>query len=255
MVSSPNVDYDRLAADFDSHRNWSETVPRRIMELVQSAPGAVRCRKPLLEVGCGTGGATRWFSKLFYSGVVGVDKSKGMLNRAREKLFGVPLVRAEAAALPFHDASFVGAAAVFLLHHLKMKERERFFRELRRTVVPGGRILFATVDHEQIRGHALVRWFPKIAEIDRARFPALDVLENELRVLGCAEVAHELIIRRRGLGDAEYLEKVKSKFISTLSLLPEEEFRRGLAKMEAELAEQESFGDVSWYGRLLWATL
>lgn len=258
MNSPPKVDYERLAARFDDHRRWGRAVPGRILELAEAAPAVKESaaeRRPFLEVGCGTGGATKWFSRLWPGPVAGLDKSREMLRRAREKLPFTPLVRADAVALPFRNNSFVGAAALFVLHHLHTEARRCFFRELRRTVVPGGRVMFATVDHEQILNHVLTRWFPKLAETDTARFPDVPVLEEELRAAGGGEIGREVIMRQRPIGDAAYLERVKGRFISTLELLDEEEFRAGVRRMEKELAEKGHLGDVSWYGTLLWATL
>lgn len=64
----------------------------------------------LVDVGCGTGSHAAGLVGLGWK-VIGVDVSEDMLRRARAK--GVDTVRADAATLPFEDASFDAAISVF----------------------------------------------------------------------------------------------------------------------------------------------
>jgi ubiquinone/menaquinone biosynthesis C-methylase UbiE len=64
----------------------------------------------LLDVGCGTGTYTAALAERGWD-VTGVDVSEDMLRRARAR--GVHTVRADAASLPFEDASFDAAISVF----------------------------------------------------------------------------------------------------------------------------------------------
>jgi len=73
---------------------------RLLLELIEPQPG-----ETLLDVGCGTGETLRLLSGLGVRGT-GLDHSAGMLVAARRKLGRVPLVRGDAADLPFPDASF-----------------------------------------------------------------------------------------------------------------------------------------------------
>lgn len=102
----------------------------------------------VLEVGCGTG----FFSEVFLeSGVSlhGIDISPDLLTKARERCgdsatevsagrradFRV----ADVEALPFTDGFFDAAVGIRVLHHLDM---EPAFREITRTLKPGGVIAF-----------------------------------------------------------------------------------------------------------------
>ena len=64
----------------------------------------------LIDVGCGTGGFAVGLVARGWE-VTGTDVSEDMLRRAHAK--GVRVVRADAASLPFADASFDGAISVF----------------------------------------------------------------------------------------------------------------------------------------------
>jgi demethylmenaquinone methyltransferase/2-methoxy-6-polyprenyl-1,4-benzoquinol methylase len=76
--------------------------------------------------------------------VVGADFAEGMLARARVKLRGrgerrVPLVAADALALPFRDDTFAAVTSAFLLRNLE--DLERGLREMRRVTRPGGLVI------------------------------------------------------------------------------------------------------------------
>ena len=99
--------YDGIAdwydAEFQPAPLESETW-QTLVELLGEGSGN------LVDIGCGTGSYAAALAELGWT-VTGVDVSEDMLRRAREK--GVETVRADAAALPFEDASFDAAVSIF----------------------------------------------------------------------------------------------------------------------------------------------
>lgn len=75
----------------------------------------------LLEIGVGTGHFARWLASEGHR-VVGVDRSTPMLAEAQRR-GGVPLVRADAAALPFGDDTFDASLLVTTLEFVPFPER------------------------------------------------------------------------------------------------------------------------------------
>ncbi|MBI2156226.1 MAG: ubiquinone/menaquinone biosynthesis methyltransferase, partial [Candidatus Rokubacteria bacterium] len=76
--------------------------------------------------------------------VVGADFAEGMLGVARAKLAArgaprVPLLAADALALPFRDGTFACVMSAFLLRNLE--DLARGLAEMRRVTRPGGRVL------------------------------------------------------------------------------------------------------------------
>jgi demethylmenaquinone methyltransferase/2-methoxy-6-polyprenyl-1,4-benzoquinol methylase len=77
--------------------------------------------------------------------VVGADFSMGMLTEAKRKLAGraaaprIPLVAADALALPFADRSFACVTSAFLLRNLG--DLPTGLREMRRVTRPGGLVI------------------------------------------------------------------------------------------------------------------
>ena len=112
----------------------------------------------LLDVATGTGlvarGAVRTLGEP--GRVIGVDPSRGMLREARKALAS-PLVQGRAEALPFRDDLFDMLSMGFALRHVP--DLEAAFREYRRVLKPGGRLVLLEVS----RPHSPVsRWLIRV---------------------------------------------------------------------------------------------
>ena len=105
----------------------------------------------VLDVACGPGNFTREFARAVGPEglAVGIDASRTMLERGadelrRADLGNLTLIRGDATALPFRDASF-DAASCFAALHL-FPDPFAALDEMRRVLRPGGRIaLMASV--------------------------------------------------------------------------------------------------------------
>jgi ubiquinone/menaquinone biosynthesis C-methylase UbiE len=110
----------------------------------------------VLDVACGPGNFSRGFARAVGDDglVVGVDASRPMLERAvREtaaaEIHNLCFVFADAAALPFRDASF-DAACCFAALNL-FADPYRALDEMRRVLAPGGRIALFTSSRGRTR--------------------------------------------------------------------------------------------------------
>lgn len=105
---------------------------------------ARRARR-ILDVGCGTGLlAARLRRELPRARVVGCDFSRGMLAHAARRAKAPALVQGTALALPFADASFDAVVSTEAFHWFP--DPVQALRELRRVVVPKGRVLVSLVN-------------------------------------------------------------------------------------------------------------
>jgi ubiquinone/menaquinone biosynthesis C-methylase UbiE len=103
----------------------------------------------ILDVACGPGNFSREFARAVGDEglVVGIDASRTMLARGVEELQragigSLALVRGDATALPFRDASFDGACCFAALH--LFAEPLAALDEITRVLRPGGRIALMT---------------------------------------------------------------------------------------------------------------
>jgi len=112
----------------------------------------------LLDVATGTGlvarGAVRTLGEP--GRVIGVDPSRGMLREARKALAG-PLVQGRAEALPFRYGLFDMLSMGFALRHVP--DLEAAFREYRRVLKPGGRVVLLEVSRPRSR---VSRWLMRV---------------------------------------------------------------------------------------------
>jgi len=116
--------------------------PEGLREAEARLLGDVRGRR-VLEVGCGAAAAARWL-KIQGAEVVGTDLSAGMLRHALASRSGVrvPLVQADALALPFADGRFDVACTAFgAVPCVDVSARR--MREVFRVLRPGGRWVFS----------------------------------------------------------------------------------------------------------------
>ena len=107
----PPQDFGRVADIYDATRSLPETQMKALTEAIRDQVGA---GNTLIDIGVGTG---RFAKPLQESGleVVGVDISRGMMAKAKEK--GVRgLFLADVHRLPFKDKKFDASLMVHLLH-------------------------------------------------------------------------------------------------------------------------------------------
>lgn len=101
-------EYDQMAEEYDSTRDAA--TPDEVDAFARALEGS----KSILDVGIGTGRFAKPLSERGFD-VTGVDVSRRMLMKAREKGLG-GLVLGDAYALPFRDKVFDGAIIVHVLH-------------------------------------------------------------------------------------------------------------------------------------------
>ena len=93
----------------------------------------------VLDVGTGEGQVARLAARAG-ADVVGVDPTWAQLAEARQRAGGPAYARAEAARLPFADASFDAVVACLVFEHIN--EMDAAIAEVARVLAPGGRFLF-----------------------------------------------------------------------------------------------------------------
>lgn len=129
---------------------------------------ALRSDAKILEIGCGTGSATRLVAQTFPSAkITALDLSAPYLKIAQENLRpynGVSYLQGDGSQLVFKDETFDAVFSVYLLHELPSEERQRMIKEAWRVLKPGGILVFA--DSLQLNDDPGLNWalerFPKI---------------------------------------------------------------------------------------------
>lgn len=198
LTADPTRDHKRAVLDAgavrDAYRRWAGVYDavfggvssfgrKRAVAAVNRLPGT-----RVLEVGVGTGLALP-----LYRGdkrVVGVDLSREMLEKARERVAAEGLTHVEGLAemdaehMAFRDGAFDMAVAMFTAS--VVPDAKRLFAEMARVVRPGGTLLF--VNHFAAQDGP--RWWVERAMAPLSRilgwhpdFALSDLLDGEAEVI------------------------------------------------------------------------
>jgi ubiquinone/menaquinone biosynthesis C-methylase UbiE len=153
---------------------------------------AAEARGRVLEIGTGTGAQFRWYAPGV--SVTAVEPDALMLERARRRAPGaaasVAVVEGRAEELPFAEASFDAAVSAFAL--CTVTDPAAALAELRRVLVPGGRLLLLE--------HVHLPWEPGRTLQSRAA-PAWAAVAGGCRLdrdtVGLAVAAGFTVVRHR----------------------------------------------------------
>jgi ubiquinone/menaquinone biosynthesis C-methylase UbiE len=251
MTSNRIADYDSIAARYDRRYALHEYggVRTTLFDFVGDT-------RAVLEVGCGTGHWLAELGRVSPSGtarsaslsgertLAGVEPSAEMIARARTTAPDAQLVRGRAEALPWRDASFDRVYCVNALHHFS--DRGQFFAEALRILKPGGALLTVGKDpHAERDSWWVYDYFPETVAIDRDRFARVRTLRGEMTLAGFSwseSFEADRIEAVRPATEALGSGTVDRAYTSQLTVLSDEEFEAGVARMNA--ANEAAGGDL-----------
>ena len=239
------VDYTGISRIYDSYRSYSDDLIQRIIRLGQIQPG-----KKILDLGCGTGNISYQIRSKISTDLLGVDVSMDMLKIARSKSLEVVCCNVDGWHLPFQDSSFDSIVCAYAVHQIK--NLNLLFSECYR-VLQTGVLILLTSSHKQIEEqHPIIKnFFPSYVAIDKARFPDLHLIDSMLTSLGFRDIIHEEVTVDNIPLDREYLQKVKSKYVSTYQLMPQAEFDDGVRQLEKYISNINQPEFRSWHGTII----
>ena len=185
---------DKVTHQFDRRATWYDLSPRRWQFFIPVQKASLKVARPwiaspkaVLDVGCGTGQLMRRMAKAFPGAqILGVDSSRGMVDRARNVIQQgvtgrVDLAAAE--ALPFPDSSFDLVVSTVSFHH--WHDQGGGLTEIRRVLHDGGVFVLADI-------LASSRLRRTVGFIGGGRFNTPDQLDDLLAGAGL-----DLLVRKR----------------------------------------------------------
>lgn len=90
--------------------------------------------KKILDLGCGTGGMTKYLEK--FGEVVGVEKEKYALSLCKKR--GLKVILEDAQKLPFKKGEFDLVTIFDVLYHKRVKSEKKVISEAKRVLKKGG---------------------------------------------------------------------------------------------------------------------
>ena len=247
------VNYDEVAPTFNVRYavNPLPGVAQHLRTLAQAAGGG-----RVLEAGCGTG---RWLAELqpLAGQVIGLDLSRGMLRGAQAReLPRVALAQGQGGELPFASGSLDMLYSVNALHHFPRPEA--FIAEARRLLKPGGVLAIIGMDPRARPARwYLYDYFPETLPADLERFPSAGTVIDWMLAAGFATAGVQRVEHLAGThtGRAVLADHFLQKNgTSQLTLLSDEAYAAGLARIRRDLDEAEARGETLKFEIDIWMT-
>jgi SAM-dependent methyltransferase len=239
------VNYTDISKTYDDYRSYPESLIKRVISL-----GRVSAGKKVLDLGCGTGNVAWQIRQIINADIIGVDASFTMLEVARDKSLEVTCADIDNRQLPFRDGSFDTVIGAYVIHQIKNLD---FMLSECHRVLRDGVLVLLTSSHKQIENqHPIIKdFFPSYVDIDKGRFPDIHRIDRILHPLGFKDIQYEEVIVAHIPIDYEFLQKVKSKYVSTYHLMSRSEFENGVNQLEAFImnSKQPEFRD--WHGTIV----
>ena len=234
------VNYNEVAPVYD--QRYSTDHLAGIEGCLQAWAQRVKARRTL-EVGCGTG---HWLTLLGECGFrCGLDYSAGMLSKARQKDRYLRLVQGTAMQLPFDSNIFDLVFCINAIHHFP--DPAVFIQEAHRILKKGRLLAIVGMDPlaEPDRWY-LYDYFPDTYKTDRQRYPSGEMIQRWMKEAGFAMcerqsagyIDHDFIGRE--VLDDPILQKNGT---SQLSLLTDDAFQAGMARIKKAVQLAESRGE------------
>lgn len=222
------IDYSKIASEYAKHR---QVHPRVLENLISE--GNIGSASTVLEVGCGTGNYVGSLNQLTGCSCYGIDPSEEMLSNAKKRFPLVAFRAGKAEKVDFDSDYFDLAFSVDVIHHVA--DRPSYLREAYRTLKRGGRICTVTDSEWIIRNRQpLSFYFPETVDEELKRYPSVRQMMDSMRAAGFRETDERMAEFPYKLTD---LSGYRSKVFSSLLLISDGAFKRGLKRMEEDLAK------------------
>jgi len=227
------MDYDRTPLP-EVYRT-ARTLPPETMDVWGRAiramlPEAAAIER-VVDLGCGTARFTRMLADVLHASVVGVEPSLRMLaeREVRDARLAC-FVAGTAEALPLADGAIDLVFASMVYHHLRP---DTALAEMRRVLRPGAHLMIRNPTRESVGEFTYVTFFPEALAIDEARMPSRRALIEACEAAGFVLRGHALVRQRFADDHADYYRKISLRGLSSLLLISDDTFARGLREFAA----------------------
>jgi ubiquinone/menaquinone biosynthesis C-methylase UbiE len=222
-----------IASYYDDYRVSHENFSNYILSKID-----VFSKSIIIDVGCGTGNETVVLFSKFGCKVIGIDPSKEMLKKAKEKTDKISWISAYAEEIPFANDSCNIITSFFSVHyfHNLVKVVNEFYRILK----VNGKIFIFTLSHEQLKTLKEYEFFPSLFQIDRDKLPDLKFIESIFKTNGF-KTSFESIFYQNIKIDENYIRMVNNRYRVSFNKLSDNEINTGIEQIRKEISEKGSW--------------
>ena len=224
------MDYDKsnVAAVYDSGREYDPGILQLWLDLLSAyvpKDGVSR----IIDLGCGTGRYSEPLSIHFQAGVIGIDPSHKMLERARKKSSRSTVIFKQAAGekMPVEERSIDMVFMSMIFHHLASPELTA--HECHRILRDGGFVCIRNSTLDATETFPYVNFFRGIRPIIKLQLVLRHQIKSIFEDAGFFAVAHRVIAHQMSPDWRGFVDKLALRADSFLALLPDDDFRSGMA--------------------------
>ncbi len=127
-------------------------------------------------------------------------------------------------------------------HHIE--DKKKAFSEIKRVLKTGKFLCIRTSTIENLNTILYLRFFPQALKKDMEFLSSRNDIIDTVHSSGFKLKGHEIVRQKFANNLEEYCEKIKSRGLSDLVSITDEEFHDGLAKLEIYCKEQDTETDV-----------
>ncbi len=232
-LNAEKTDYSKIAKLYDKVRPPPADIwVSKIIEF-----GKIEDECNILDVGCGTGRFPLDIQKTKYCVICALDPSVDMLEKAIQKDASneISWIRGDGQHLPFRGNIFDCVYMTLVIHHIE--DKKKALQEIHHVLKSHGRCVILTNSHARLRKQ-VISDFQGVVELDLKRFPTIPYLNMIMRDSGYSTIHYYPIQYNEYMATAEYLERVRNKYISTLTLLSDDVFQRRYRVFESKVLKK-----------------
>ncbi|MGH2817366.1 MAG: class I SAM-dependent methyltransferase [Actinomycetota bacterium] len=237
------TDYERIAPVYDRGR----AIPLEALDgwrvalsdyLPPAGGGAV------LDLGSGTGIFSVALATWFDCWVVGMEPSEAMRSRAMgaRSHDRVVYIGGLGQRIPLAASSCGCAWLSTVVHHIT--DLRACARELRRVIAPGGRVLVRNAFADRTTGVTWLRYFPEGAKLARRRWPTVQMVVERFSAAGFEQERLTSVEQVTAPDMRAYIAMIQTRADSSLAMISDGDFARGLKALERAAAEPSSSAPI-----------
>jgi SAM-dependent methyltransferase len=237
------TDYERMASIYDRGRALPlEALSGWRLALSDYLPPAGGAA--VLDLGSGTGIFSVALATWFDCWVVGMEPAGAMRTRAMAARSHdrVTYMGGLGERIPLADSSCGCAWLSTVVHHIA--DLPACARELRRVIVPGGRVLVRNAFADRTTGVTWLPYFPEAARVARRRWPTVGMVVERFSAAGFEQERLASVEQVTAPDMRTYIAMIKARADSSLAVISDDDFARGVEALEGTAAKQSSSAPV-----------
>jgi SAM-dependent methyltransferase/catechol 2,3-dioxygenase-like lactoylglutathione lyase family enzyme len=233
MTAASEIYDERMAREYDRGRHL---LPEAQDAWAESLDGLVAAGDRVVDVGAGTGRFAVLFARRLGCRVVAVEPSAEMRAAGRATAeAGVRWAAGTAEALPLRAGAADAVWMSCIVHYLDLA---RAGRETARVLAPGGRVLVRSDFNDRYDEQYWMRWFPTARAIDATRMPSVEAIAAAWAPSGLRLEARRPVRHPVARNLTELADRFARRAISTLTLMSDDDYARGMAALRADAARE-----------------